>query len=278
MGQLKEKIGGMFMQLIIRRCCIITLFFLIVTSGQAVAEAKSGFGWGFKKNDEHEIPDVGKYDAILDKYNAYYADKSGEKVLYLTFDNGYEEGYTGKVLDVLKKKDVPATFFVTGHYVESEPDLVKRMVDDGHIVGNHSYNHPDLTVLSNDSMQKELEDLEKEVGKVSDQKEMKYLRPPKGTFNKESLKWASDLGYIHIFWSLAFIDWDTDKQSGWEYAYDQIMDQIHPGGIILLHTVSSDNAEALSHVITDLKKEGYTFKSLDDMVMDDMVSKELYGF
>lgn len=278
MGYLKRKTGGMFMQLIAKSCCTVALFLLIITLGQEVAIAKDTFGWGYKKNDQHKIPDVGKYEAILQEYNAYYADKSGDKVLYLTFDNGYEEGYTGKVLDVLKKKEVPATFFVTGHYVESEPDLVKRMVDEGHIIGNHSYHHPDLTVLSNASMQKELEDLEKEVGKISDQKEMKYLRPPKGTFNKDSLEWAADLGYIHIFWSLAFIDWNTGKQSGWKYAYDQIMDQIHPGAIILLHTVSSDNAEALSHVITDLKKEGYTFKSLDDMVMDDMVPQHLYGF
>src|SRR5699024_10765273 len=131
-------------------------------------------------------------------HDAYYADASDEKNIYLTFDNGYEQGYTDDILDVLKKHDVPATFFVTGQYVESEPDLVKRMADDGHIIGNHTYHHPDLTNISKDSMQEELESLEEAVAKVSDQKEMKYLRPPKGTFNKETLTWANDLGYIDI--------------------------------------------------------------------------------
>lgn len=257
---------------------IIILFFLVIASIQGVAEANNSYGWGFKKNDQHKIPDVGRYRTILDTYDAYYADKSGEKVIYLTFDNGYEQGYTGKILDVLKKNDVPATFFVTGHYVKSEPELVKRMADEGHIIGNHTNHHPDLTTISKDTMKKELRDLEKAVAAVSSQKEMKYLRPPKGTFNEQTLNWANELGYIHIFWSLAFIDWNTDKQSGWKYAYEQMMEQIHPGAIALLHTVSSDNAEALSHVITSLKKEGYSFRSLDELVMKDMMPKGLIGF
>lgn len=265
------------MRFIQTTCCSLTLFLLIFASMQGIAEAKS-FGWGYKKNDQHELPDIGEYRTILDTYQAYYADTSGDKNVYLTFDNGYEEGYTGKIMDVLKKKKVPATFFVTGHYVESEPDLVKRMADEGHIIGNHSYHHPDLTNLSQDSVEKELDDLEEAVANVSSQKEMKYLRPPKGTFNEQSLKRTKDLGYISVFWSLAFVDWNTDKQSGWEYAHEQIMDQIHPGAVILMHTVSSDNAEALSHIITDLEDEGYTFKSLDDMVIKDIMPKGIIDF
>ncbi|WP_164670027.1 delta-lactam-biosynthetic de-N-acetylase [Virgibacillus doumboii] len=257
---------------------IIIMFFLTFLSYNDVIHADNGYGWGYKKNTDHEIPEVGKYKDILEKNGAYYADDSGEKVLYLTFDNGYEQGYTDEILDVLKKEDVPATFFLTGHYVESKPDLVKRMVDEGHIVGNHSYHHPDFTTVSKESMKKELETLEEAVAEVSDQEELKYLRPPKGVFSEKTLKWASELGYIHIFWSLAFIDWNTDKQKGWKYAYENIMEYMHPGAIILLHTVSSDNAEALDKMITDLKKQGYTFKSLDHLVMKNMLPQPVYGY
>lgn len=236
----------------------------------------SAYGWGYKKNDQHQLPDIGKYGDILHKYGAYYADESGDRVIYLTFDNGYEQGHTEDILNVLKKEKIPATFFVTGHYVEEEPALVKRMVDDGHIIGNHSYHHPDFTTVSKQMMQKELESLEKAVAEVSDQKELKYLRPPRGTFNEQTLEWANELGYVHIFWSLAFKDWITDAQKGWRYAYDQIMEQIHPGAIVLLHTVSSDNAEALEQVIKDLKKEGYAFKSLDDLMLKDLLPQGIY--
>lgn len=129
-------------------------------------------------------------------------DDSGDKVVYLTFDNGYEQGYTPKILDALKKENVPASFFVTGHYVESKPDLVKRMVKEGHIVGNHSYHHPDLSIVSKKTMKKELETLEDAVAEITDQDQMKYLRPPRGIFSEQTLKWANELGYIHIFWSL----------------------------------------------------------------------------
>lgn len=250
---------------------IVTIvFFMGIFISYGYVEASS-YGWGYQKNSKHEIPEIGKYQDILDQYGAYFVDDSGEKNIYLTFDNGYEQGYTEKVLDVLKQENVPATFFVTGHYVEEEPVLVKRMVDDGHIVGNHSYHHPDFTILDQVAMKEELETLEQAVAQITNQKEMMYLRPPRGIFNERTLQWANELGYIHIFWSLAFNDWNVDRQKGWEYAYEQIMDQIHPGAIILLHTVSSDNAHALEKVIQALKEEGYTFKSLDDLVFKDMI-------
>ncbi|MDC3418175.1 delta-lactam-biosynthetic de-N-acetylase [Aquibacillus sp. 3ASR75-54] len=240
-------------------------------------QAKS-YGWGFKKNTNHQPPDVGVYKNILDDLGGYYLDNSGDKVVYLTFDNGYEEGYTGKVLDVLKEKKVPATFFVTGHYVEDQEQLVKRMVNEGHIVGNHSYHHPDFTKLSKAKMKEELESLEEAVAKITDQKEMQYVRPPRGTFNKQSIQWANELGYTHVFWSLAFVDWNTDSQKGWKKAYQQVMDQIHPGAVILLHTVSKDNAEALAYMIDDLRKQGYSFRSLDDLVMKDILPEPIIGF
>jgi peptidoglycan-N-acetylmuramic acid deacetylase len=235
----------------------------------------SGYGWGFKKNSDHQVPDIGSYQQLLDQYGAYYADLSGDRHIYLTFDNGYEEGYTSDVLDVLKENNVPATFFITGHYVETEPELVTRMAEEGHIIGNHSYHHPDFSVLTKDAMQKELEDLEKEVAELTGQKNLQYLRPPRGMFNEETLKWANDLGYTHIFWSLAFKDWETNNQKGWRYAYEQVLEQIHPGAIILLHTVSEDNAKALDHLIKDLKEQGYEFKSLDDLLWKDQIEKQV---
>ncbi|MFC4556813.1 delta-lactam-biosynthetic de-N-acetylase [Virgibacillus kekensis] len=257
---------------------IATLAFLAFFMFGNIAEAAGGYGWGYKKNTEHKIPEVGKYKSVLDEYGAYYADHSGEKVLYLTFDNGYEQGYTDDILDVLKKENVPAVFFVTGHYVKSEPELVKRMVEEGHIVGNHSYHHPEFTRISKESMKEELESLEQAVAKVSDQEKLKYVRPPKGIFSEKTLEWANELGYIHIFWSLAFTDWNTNDQKGWQYAFDNIMEQIHPGAIMLLHTVSQDNAEALDKMITELKKQGYTFKSLDYLVMKNLLPRPLYGY
>jgi peptidoglycan-N-acetylmuramic acid deacetylase len=262
-----------------RKKIVVTLVlaFLTFFIGGNSFEAASGFGWGYKKNENHEIPEVGKYRNMLEKYGAYYADHSGKKHIYLTFDNGYEEGYTDDILNVLKEEKVPATFFVTGHYVKSEPELVKRMADEGHIIGNHSYHHPDFTVLSKKAMKEELESLEQAVAKVSSQKEMKFMRAPRGTFNEQTLKWSSELGYIQVFWSLAFADWHTDQQKGADYAYEQIMKQVHPGAIILLHAVSADNAKALSKVIKDLKKQGYDFRSLDDLVIEDMLPDGLYG-
>lgn len=246
-------------------CIMICLTFIMVP------DSVNAYGWGYQRNTNHEVPEIGSYQQILDKYNAYYADLSGEKVIYLTFDNGYEQGYTADVLDVLKEESVPATFFVTGHYVKSEPDLIKRMVDDGHMIGNHSYHHPDFTVLTKQRMKKEVDELQEAVAEVSNQKELTYLRPPRGMFNEQTLEWANELGYIHIFWSLAFVDWDTAGQKGWKYAYDQIMEQIHPGAIVLLHTVSSDNAKALAKVIKELKEQQYEFRSLDDLILKDIL-------
>lgn len=256
---------------------LVIAFFTVLVFIQSIEVNATGFGWGYKKNTEHQIPEIGQYETLLTQYGAYYADHSGEKHIYLTFDNGYEQGYTASILNVLKREKVPATFFITGHYVKEEPALVKRMVDDGHIIGNHSYHHPDFTTMTKQAIEKELEYLEAAVAKVSAQKDIKYLRPPRGTFSEQTLKWANELGYMHIFWSLAFKDWETDKQKGWKYAYDQMMEQIHPGAIVLLHTVSADNAEALERMIVDLRKQGYQFKSLDDFILKDKMNDGIYG-
>lgn len=234
-----------------------------------------GFGWGFKPSTDEKLPDVGIYGEIIENHLAFYADFTEEKHIYLTFDNGYEQGYTASILDILKKHEVPATFFVTGHYVETEPELVKRMVEEGHIIGNHSYNHPDFTTMNKEEMKKELDLVEEAVRKLTKQQEMIYLRPPRGTFNENTLRWAEELGYVHIFWSVAFKDWEIDRQRGWQYAYDQMMQQVHPGAIVLLHTVSEDNAKALEKIIIDLKKRGYSFKSLDDLMIKNFVDEAI---
>jgi len=248
----------------ILRLTLLTMLLNVMFPSELFA---ASYGWGYKKNYENKIPDIGKYAQIIEGYPAYYIDDSGEKVIYFTFDNGYEMGYTEKILDVLQQEKVPATFFLTGHYIDEEPELVKRMVDDGHIIGNHSNNHPDFTTLSKEKMKIELETLEEKVKEVADQDEFIYFRPPRGTFNEQTLAWLDELGYVHVFWSVAFKDWIADEEKGWRYAYDQIMKQVHPGAIILLHTVSPDNANALERVIQDLKKDGYSFKSLDDLML-----------
>ena len=195
--------------------------------------------------------------------------------MYVTFDNGYENGYTGKILDILKKEKVPATFFVTGHYLESATDLAKRMVDEGHIIGNHSWSHPDLTQVSDEQIKKELLKVKEEVARLTGQKEMQYLRPPRGILSERTLKVAKDEGYLHVLWSLAFKDWLINQQKGWKYSYDNIMAQVHPGAVLLLHTVSKDNAESLEKVIQDLKKDGYVFKSLDDFMIKEKIKNPL---
>lgn len=234
-------------------------------------------GWGFSKKNDGSVPDVGRYGPLIEKYDGFYVDPSGDKVVYLTFDNGYEQGYTGKVLDILKEKRVPATFFVTGHYIESAPDLLKRMAKEGHLIGNHSWSHPDFTKVSKEKMEKELNQVDAAVRELTDQEVMTFMRPPRGTFNEKTLEWAKEFGYTHAFWSLAFVDWETDKQRGWEYAYESVIDQIHPGAVILLHTVSQDNAEALSQLIDELNKRGYRFGSLNDLMIKQMVPAPIWG-
>ena len=249
----------------------IILFIGIMLLLSPLSLSASGYGWGYKKNTNNQPPEVGKYGQIIEKYGGFYMDPSGDKHIYLTFDNGYEAGFTEQILDILKKKEVPATFFLTGHYVDDQPALVKRMVKDGHNIGNHSDGHIDFTKASKERFTDDVEALTKKIKETVPEAAVKYIRPPKGTFNEKSLEWANELGYIHMFWSIAFVDWNEGDEKGWEHAYQQVMDQIHPGAIVLMHTVSRDNAESLEHLIDDLRKQGYTFKSLDDLLMKQLL-------
>ncbi|MFD1708298.1 delta-lactam-biosynthetic de-N-acetylase [Siminovitchia sediminis] len=258
----------------------LPLFFLVF-SQVYTAEALSNhpIHWGFKKGSDGKQAEAGEaYDELLEKYDAFYKGNPEEKVLYLTFDNGYENGYTEKILDILKQEKVPAAFFVTGHYLESAPELAKRMVQEGHIIGNHSWSHPDMTQISEEKIQEELERVKQKTAALTGQTDMQYLRPPRGILSERTLSVAREQGYIHVLWSLAFKDWQTDQQKGWKYAYDNIMRQVHPGAVILLHTVSKDNAEALEQVIQDLKKDGYTFKSLDDFRIQERIQNNDFIF
>ncbi|MGO4889804.1 delta-lactam-biosynthetic de-N-acetylase [Anaerobacillus sp. MEB173] len=230
--------------------------------------SNKAYDWSFKPNKTNEpVTTEPLYDELLTKYGGYFIGDSTKKELYLTFDNGYENGYTAQILDVLKEKQVPAAFFVTGHYLKTEEALIKRMVDEGHIVGNHSWHHPSLAEVSDERLKDELEKVRDKFTEMTGIKEMNYLRPPRGIFSERTLALSNELGYTNVFWSMAYKDWEVEKQKGWKHAYDQIMKRVHPGSIMLLHSVSKDNAEALGKVIDDLKVEGYTFKSLDDLMM-----------
>ncbi|MEC1154752.1 delta-lactam-biosynthetic de-N-acetylase [Cytobacillus horneckiae] len=257
---------------------IILLFFaLFIVCTPAHAEyGNSPVHWGIKKA-ENEVPaEAGKQlDVLLERHGAVYKGSSHKKDIYLTFDNGYENGYTGQILDVLKKEQVPAAFFITGHYLNTAPDLVKRMAAEGHTIGNHSWTHPDMTTVSREKFTNELEKVRVQTEKLTGIKEMPYLRPPRGIFSERTLALAKEEGYAHIFWSLAYVDWKTDQQRGWQYSYDNIMKQIHPGSILLLHTVSKDNADALEKAIKDLKKRGYTFKTLDDLMWSQAIHEPM---
>jgi len=242
----------------------LAVMFLILPNSTYAAVSNSPIHWGFKKAVNETPPEAGaQYDQLLAKYGAFYKGDPQSKNIYLTFDSGYENGYTSKILKVLKKEKVSATFFVTGHFLNSQPELAKQMVKEGHIIGNHSWSHPDFTAVSDAQIREELKKVKIKTTEVTGQREMKYLRPPRGVFSERTIKIAKEEGYTHVFWSLAFVDWNINQQKGWQYSYDNIMKQIHPGCVLLLHSVSKDNADALEKAIQDLKKKGYKFKSLD---------------
>lgn len=224
-----------------------------------------GVGWGIKKN-KGAAPDVpAAANTIFEKYNTVYMDHKNPKSIYLTFDEGYENGYTGQILDTLKKCNVPAAFFITGAYLDTEKPLIERMLAEGHIVGNHTVNHPNLPKLeSAEKMADELNALSEEFYATYGV-EMEYMRPPEGEFSERLLAVANDLGYKTVFWSFAYKDWDRNQQNGKEFALSQVTPYLHDGAILLLHAVSKDNADALEEIITYARAQGYEFASLDKL-------------
>lgn len=247
---------------------ILVLVFLIyrVLGNFSISVSANISNWGLKFNAEGSPPIGNAGKDFLKKYNAYYVGKPDDKCIYLTFDAGYENGNTEKILDTLKSHDIKAAFFLVGNYLEKEPDLVRRMVEEGHIVGNHTYHHPDMSLISDkESFEKELVSLEDLYREITGQDMPKYYRPPQGKFNEDNLRMADELGYKTIFWSLAYVDWYKDKQPTKEYAFSKLIPRIHPGAVVLLHSTSDTNEQILDELINKWKEEGYTFKTLDDL-------------
>lgn len=222
--------------------------------------------WGLSFRAEGAAP-IGPADArTLAKYDAVYLGDTAEKVIYLTFDAGYENGCTEKILDTLKKHEVSAAFFLVGNYMEKNADLVRRMVTDGHIVGNHTMHHPDMSEISDKaSFSKELTGLEDLFRQVTGKELPKYYRPPRGTYSEDNLKMAQELGYRTVFWSLAYVDWLNDKQPSREYAFEKLLPRTHNGAVVLLHSTSATNAEILDELLQKWKDAGYRFGTLEEL-------------
>ena len=229
------------------------------------AAAESG-NWGLSFQEEGAAPVGNASSEELRQYRAAYVDDTEEKVIYLTFDCGFENGNTAAILDALKKHDAKACFFVVGNYLETAPDLVQRMVEEGHLVGNHTYHHPDMSKIGDmASFQQEIGAVEEKFRQITGQDMPKYYRPPQGKFNESNLKMAQELGYQTIFWSLAYVDWYTDKQPTQEEAYQKLLPRIHPGAIVLLHVTSQTNGEIMDELLTKWEEQGYTFGTLDQL-------------
>ena len=222
--------------------------------------------WGLSFRQEG-APPIGSAGADqLRTLDAAYLGDTTRPVIYLTFDAGYENGATEKILDVLKKHEVKAAFFLVGNYIEKNADLVRRMAQEGHIVGNHTMHHPDMSKITDRSaFEKELKDLESLYKKVTGQDMPKYYRPPQGIYSEENLKMAQALGYQTVFWSLAYVDWNNDSQPTKEQAFGKLLPRIHNGAIVLLHSTSKTNAQILDELLTKWKEMGYTFCSLESL-------------
>ena len=234
------------------------------TSGELLSETED---WGLGFGKEGEKPTGNATAAQLAGYDAYYCGQGEEKVIYLTFDCGYENGNTEPILDALKKHNAQATFFVVGHFLESAPEIVKRMAAEGHTVGNHTYHHPDMSKISDKAaFQKEMDDVAALFKEVTGEDLAMYYRPPQGKYSTANLQMAKELGYSTFFWSLAYVDWNQDSQPSHEEAFEKLTGRIHPGAIVLLHSTSKTNGEIMDELLTKWEEMGYTFKPLSDLL------------
>lgn len=261
-----------------KRIRILLLFLIAFLFGNLAAYIQTSFSpktiptaaegnWGLSFQQDGEPPVANASFEELKKYNAYYAEDTSEKKLYLTFDAGFENGNTPAILDALKKHDVKATFFVVGTYIKDNPDLIKRIHEEGHLIGNHTYHHPDMSQISTkESFHKELKDVETEYKNVVGEEMTKFYRPPQGKFNETNLQMAKDLGYHTFFWSLAYVDWYENDQPSKEEAFQKLLGRIHPGAIVLLHSTSKTNADILDELLTKWEEMGYKFASLETLI------------
>ena len=250
------------------------LLILLIAAAIALAVSVSVFAsstlatgsWGlsFRQEGAPPIGNAGKDQ--LRQYQAAYIGNTSEKVLYLTFDAGYENGCTAKILDTLKEKQVPAAFFLVGNYIQRSPDLVRRMAEEGHIVGNHTMHHYDMSKLSDKAaFSKELTDLETLYRETVGRELPKFYRPPQGIYSEENLKMSQELGYKTVFWSLAYVDWNNDAQPTKEAAFAKLLPRTHNGAVVLLHSTSKTNAEILGELIDKWKDMGYRFGTLEEL-------------
>jgi len=222
--------------------------------------------WGLSFQQEGQAPAGPASRDKLAQFDAAYLGNTEEKVLYLTFDAGYENGCTEKILDTLKKHSVPAAFFLVGNYVEKNADLVRRMVAEGHIVGNHTMHHRDMSTLTDaDTFARELTDLEALFRETTGKELPKFYRPPQGVYSEENLRMAKELGYKTVFWSLAYVDWRNDAQPTQQEAFQKLLPRTHNGAVILLHSTSETNAQILDSLLTRWKAGGYRFETVDKL-------------
>ncbi len=237
-------------------------------NSRRLSTEKKEHSYGVAKNGEpHEISKTAQKYFESTGYKAVcYNTKSAEKVLYLTFDCGWENGCTQKVLDTLKEKKVPAAFFCTLDHIRSSPELISRMINEGHIVGNHSAKHPDFSEISRQRMADEILDCENYL-RENFGYSSRFFRFPKGSYTENALELVDSMGMTSVFWSCAYADWDVNNTKGGQYAFDTVTARLHPGAVILLHSVSPDNAEALGNIIDYARSNGYVFKSLNDIKM-----------
>lgn len=243
------------------------LFHFLHADSGALETSASSTGWGLSFQEEGKRPVGNASVEELSQYNAYFAEDTEDKVLYLTFDCGYENGNMPAILSALKKHRVPAAFFVVGNFIKDNEALVKQMVEDGHIIGNHTMTHPDMSSISSvDAFKKELSDVEKLYENLIKAPMIKFYRPPRGIYSTENLSMAKELGYKTFFWSLAYVDWYEDKQPTKEEAFHKLLTRIHPGAIVLLHSTSRTNAAILDELLTKWEEMGYTFRSLTELI------------
>ena len=239
---------------------------ILLTVTQLFPKSVATGAWGLSFPGEGQTPTGPAGSSQLRQYDAVYVGDTQKKVLYLTFDAGYENGYTRQILDVLKKHNVPAAFFLVGDYLERNPDLVRVMVAEGHIVGNHTASHPDMSKIADkEAFAKELTEVENLFQSITGKELPKFYRPPQGVYSEKNLEQAKELGYRTVFWSLAYADWDNHKQPTKEYAFQKLLPRTHNGAVILLHATSKTNAEILDDLLTKWKQQGYTFASIDNL-------------
>ena len=245
-------------------CAVLAI--VVYQSNRPLTVSAANTNWGLSFQTQGQTP-IGNVSAEeLAGYDAFYCGDSNENKIYLTFDAGYENGYTPAILDALKKHYAPAAFFVVGNYLETAPELVKRMTEEGHLVGNHTYHHPDMSQISDpQAFAQELKSVEAKYKEITGQDMVPIYRPPQGKFSTENLKQAQQLGYHTFFWSLAYVDWYTDQQPTHEEAFSKLLSRIHPGAIVLLHSTSRTNAEILDELLTKWEDMGYTFGRLDTL-------------